>query len=218
MNAHLALLLSSVYDGALAPTHRADLDRSGLAAETIRRQAIRSVPPAMIPRLLGFDPKAVTSALLFPFPDPAGGWLDHVRVKVFPPLSDADGHTVRYLQPRGSGVRLYFVRDCLRAVREGDEPLYVAEGEKKALALAQLGLPVFGLCGIEGWHPCGSRALLPDFDQIRLAGRVVDLLPDGDWRSNPNVARAVARLHAALAQRGAHPRLVALPAAAAEVA
>src|SRR5262249_20104734 len=56
----LDLLLSDHY-GALAPEHRADLERSGLTSPTIAAQKIRSVPPAMIPRLLGFDPKAVSA-------------------------------------------------------------------------------------------------------------------------------------------------------------
>jgi uncharacterized protein DUF3854 len=213
MNPHLAFLLGPVYEGNLHPAHRADLAKSGIQEPTRQAQGIRSVPPSMIPQLLGFDPRGVTSALLFPFPDPAGGFMDHVRVKVFPPLTDAEGHAIKYLQPRGSGVRLYFARVCLPEALEGTDELWLVEGEKKCLAIAQLGMPAIGLCGIEGWHPRGSRDLLPDFDHIRLENRVVELLPDGDWRTNPDVARGVARLHEALTRRGARSRLVALPEA-----
>ena len=90
-------------------------------------------------------------------------------------------------------------------------PLWLVEGEKKALAVAQLGLPAVGFCGIEGWHTAHSRELLTDFDTIRLAGRVVELAPDGDWRVNAHVERGVRRLAEAIERRGARLRLVVLP-------
>jgi hypothetical protein len=56
-----------------------------------------------------------------------------------------------------------------------------------------------------------SRALLADFDAIRLAGRIIELAPDGDWRVNPNVERGVRQFADALERRGARVRLVVLP-------
>jgi hypothetical protein len=137
--------------------------------------------------------------------------MDHVRVKIFPSQTDADGHTVKYLQRKGSVPRLYFVAGCLREALEGGSPLWLVEGEKKALAIAQLGLPAVGVCGVEGWQVRGARRLIEDFDAIRLHDRVVEVLPDGDYQTNPNVKRAIQRLGAALAVRGARPRVVLLP-------
>ncbi len=211
MTPHLEHLLSRVFDGALAPEHRDDLRKSGLTNETLAAQFIRSVPPGTLARLLGFDMPAIRSALLFPFRSPAGGFMDHVRVKVFPALTDADGHAIKYLQPRQTPPRVYFVASCLRAVLEGTGPLWCVEGEKKALAVAQLGLPAVGFCGVEGWHRKGEHRLLPDFDAIALAGRVVEVVPDGDFQTNPNVRRAVERFGEALCARGARPRAVLLP-------
>src|SRR5215471_11833582 len=99
MNPHFAHLLGKTYDETLAPEHLADLRKSTLTDETIRAQFIRSVPPAMISRLLGFDLDGIRSALLFPFRSPAGGFMPHVRLKIFPTLTDARGHAVKYLQP-----------------------------------------------------------------------------------------------------------------------
>jgi len=211
MNPHLAHLLSRVYDGALAPEHLTDLRKSGLTTESISGQFIRSVPPSMIARLLGFDIPSVRSAMLLPFRSPAGGFMDHVRVKIFPTLTDTDGHTVKYLQPKGSAPRLYFVASCLREVLEGETPLWCVEGEKKTISVARRGLPAVGFCGVEGWHIAGERRLLADFDAIRLRDRIVELLPDGDYQTNANVKRAVQRLGAALTMRGAQPRVVLLP-------
>lgn len=211
MNAALSLLISRFYDGNLAPDHLEDLRRSGLTDETIRAQFIRSVPPSMLGQLLGFDDTRIRSAMLLPFRSPAGGFLDHVRLKIFPALTGKDGHTIKYLQPRGSPPRLYFCAATLPPVLEGSAPLWLVEGEKKALAVAQLGLPALGVAGIEGWHVAGSRELLPDFDAIPLAGRIVELLPDGDLQTNPDVQRGTERFARALQRRGATPRIVLLP-------
>jgi len=211
MNPHLQLLLSPVYDGALAPEHLADLRKSTLTDDMIRGQYIRSVPPAMIRPLLGFDNPEIRSALVFPFRSPHGGFMNHVRVKIFPSLTDEDGHGIKYLQPKRSGVRLYFVHRCLDRVLHSDEPLWITEGEKKACCLAQLGYAAIGITGVENWHVKGTCVLLPDFDEIPLVGRVIELLPDTDFQTNPDVERAIRSFAFALAARGARPGVRLLP-------
>jgi len=210
----LDFLMSAIYDTAdLHPEHLADLGKSGLTSETIRRQKIRSVPPDMFERLLGYSPpRAVRSMMLIPYFDAAGALMPHVRAKIFPPITDgADGHTIKYLQPRGSAIRVFFPLATLAEVLEGDGPLLVCEGEKKALAIGQRGLPVIGIAGIEAWHARGARTLLPDFAPIRLMGRVVEIVPDSDFRTNRTVEQAVSGLATALAVRGARARVVVLP-------
>ena len=199
-------------DPTLMPEHREDLRKSGLTDETVARQRICSVFPQKIRRLMGRRIRGVESALLFPFADPAGGFMNHIRLKIFPPLKDADGHTVKYLQPKGSAVRLFFPLATIAEGLHGETPLWLVEGEKKSLAVAQLGLPAVGFCGIQAWHVGGSRDLLPDFDCLRLTNRVVELVPDGDVQTNPHVRRGAEALALAVARRGARPRLVVLPA------
>jgi hypothetical protein len=216
MNPHLGFLLSPLYDRRpgercyLHPPHQADLDKSGITDATVDLQKIRDVPPNMIDQLLGFDVAQVTSALLFPFPDPAGGFMKHVRMKVFPGITTKKG-SIKYLQPKDSGVRLYFCRAVLAAVCSSDTPLYLVEGEKKSLAVAQIALAAIGFCGIEGWHVAGSSELLDDFAHIPLKGRIVRLVPDGDVQTNPNVRRGAMRFAQALSRRGASVELVTLP-------
>jgi len=72
-------------------------------------------------------------------------------------------------------------------------------------------LPTIGFCGVEGWHVKGERRLLDDFAALRLRGRIIEVLPDGDYKTNPNVQRAVQHLGAALTAHGARPRVVLLP-------
>jgi hypothetical protein len=211
VNQPLSFLLSSAYTGALAPEHLANLRESGLSNETIARQRLCSVPPGMIPPLLGFDIPAIRSAMVLPFPDTRGGWMDHVRLKMFPSLTDRNGRATKYLQPRGSGVRLFFPLATLHEALYNSTPLWLVEGEKKSLAVAQLGLPAVGFCGINGWHSGGSQQLLPDFQAIDLRNRVVELVPDGDVATNPHVTSGAERFAEALEARGAQVRLVRLP-------
>ena len=64
MNPWLAFLLSSAFEGALAPAHRADLDKSGITEASRVAQGIRSMPPSDFAKLLGFKvPAAVTSLM-----------------------------------------------------------------------------------------------------------------------------------------------------------
>src|SRR4029453_17716217 len=85
-------------------------------------------------------------------------WMDHVCVKLFPPYTPRTakgkkaGGTMKYGQPKGSAPRLYFPWPTLIAVLTTDAPLFAVEGQKKALAVAQLGLPAVGFQGVEGWH------------------------------------------------------------------
>jgi hypothetical protein len=211
----LDFLLSETYDGQTRcdhPAHLADLRKSGLTNETISLQKITTIPPMMIDQLAGFRvPSAVTSAYIIPYPDLQGGFLPHIRMKVFPPITEGNGPSLKYLQPPGSGVRVFFPLATISAVMDSEAPLWCVEGEKKALAVAQRGLPAIGIAGIHGWNERGSRSLHPDFDAIQLMGRVVELVPDSDWRTKPSVRAAVSVIATALAIRGAKPRVVVLP-------
>jgi hypothetical protein len=213
MNPHYDFLLSVIYDhAALHPEHLADLRKSGITDDTIARQKIRTVmPPAIFHHLLGFPiPAAITSMYVLPFFNAGGGLTDHIRVKVFPSLS-TKRDTVKYLQPKQSGVRIYFALDVLDKVMDAAETVWLCEGEKKTLSMAQLGLAAIGICGVEGWHEARSRELHPDLATVPLAGRRVKLLPDGDWQTNEAVGRGVLRCARACEARGARTEVVTLP-------
>ena len=210
---HLEFLMSSVYHGSdLHPEHLDDLRKSGLTEATIRVQKIHTVmPPAIFDALLGFRvPAAITSMYVLPFFGSTGTLLDHVRVRVFPALETPKG-TIKYLQPRRSGVRIFFPVMALEAVMSTREPLWVIEGEKKSLAAAQLGLAAIGICGVEGWHARGSAELHPDLDGVPLVGRRVELVADSDMTTNPAVERAMLRAADVFRRHGARARLVLLP-------
>ncbi len=81
----------------LHPDHLADLrERSALSAETILTAGIRSLAPAEWPRYLSQRLAAkVQSCYLIPYADADGFY----RVKLFPPVPDADGPTLGPLWP-----------------------------------------------------------------------------------------------------------------------
>jgi len=150
MNPSLRFILGPVYEGNLAPVHLADLRKSGLSDETIRMHGIRSVPPDAIGSLLGWDTPKITSAYLIPYPSLGDGWLDHVCLRLFPPFETKDGSTVKYAQRRGTPPRLYIPRLHRDAIMDAGTPLWITEGQKKALALAQSGFAAIGISGVEG--------------------------------------------------------------------
>ena len=113
---------------------------------------------------------------------------------------------------RRAAPRLYFPIPTIPKLQTA-EPIFVAEGMKKTLSLAQLGLPAVAIESAWSWHEKGSRALLPDFGCLRLTDRIVELVPDSDVNSNPAIARAMRQLADALRAAGARPRLVRLPEA-----
>jgi hypothetical protein len=211
VNPHLDFLVSVLYDDCLHPEHRADLRKSGITDATIWLQKIRTIPPSMLEELAGFSvPASVTSAFVLPFFDTTGRLTSHIRLKIFPSLTTPQGRS-KYLQPRKSGVRIYFPLAALDAVLHSTETLHIVEGEKKSLAVVQLGLAAIGICGIEGWHLAGSKDLHPDLDDVGLQGRVVNIIPDADLQTNPAVNNAVNRLARALERRGASVNLTVLP-------
>jgi len=187
----------------LHPLHYEDLQKSGLSDETIKEAKIFSVPPGQISKII--NNASVNSLLAFPYPG-----TDFLRYKLFPPLKSQDGHTVRYYQPKGSPVRLYFPPDF----DFNATTIHITEGEKKALKATQEGLNCIGLGGI--WNFAvkdsnGNPRLIEDFNLIELANKQVELVPDADFQTKPEVAHAVYRLGNLLENEGATVSIVCLP-------
>jgi Domain of unknown function (DUF3854) len=225
MNRHLDFLLSPMFDGLLHPEARADLGKSAIAHATIETHKIRTVPPTMYRALLGFDPRGVRHACLYPFPAVADGFLDYVKLKIFgDEIAEVRGDEIeerreryrynggqrKYLVRRQAAPHLYIPIPTMPHALAGEAALWICEGMKKALALAQLDLPVVGIESAWGWHLKGSRELLPDFDAITLTGRTVKVVPDPDAQTDPEIARAMHRLAEALERRGARVQIVKL--------
>src|SRR5262245_57908238 len=97
-----------------------NLRKSGIAAETLRSNKLRTE----------------AGALVIPYRDLDGKVNGFARRRPHdPPI--IDGKPAKYLQPTGSPLRAYFpAASCLRLL-DGMSAVYITEGEKKAMALSQ---------------------------------------------------------------------------------
>ena len=212
MNPALALLLSPVYDGVLTAEHRADLDKSGLTEATIRAQFIRSVPPAMIDPLLGSTSRrsARPSCSHSDRPRAAHG----PRVPEALPARARSARAQREVRSRGAARP----RACISPRRIGTRCAGAMRrcgwwkvSSEKVSPSRNWGCPPWGSWGSKAGTPRARRTCAPTSSAMPLRHRIVELLPDGDWQTNPNVERGVRQLGHAPMARGARPRIVVLP-------
>lgn len=203
------------------PLHLADLRKSGLSDETILQHRIKTVRPIDINKKVGYDIPGLVSAYEILFPPFTDGYC---RLKAFyTPGQEryADGRKKpRYIQPKGSANRLYIPVPVFFILNDTSAPLYISEGEKKALKATQEGLPTIAITGLWNWKQSGTENLIPDFDLISWQGRTVHIIPDSDWLEpgtdgKPrNLKDAVLRLCWKLQKRGATTDIVMLPGGA----
>jgi hypothetical protein len=217
----------------------ADLERSGLSLPTISQAKIKDDSDDEVGQLLRDRHKVVGYVL--PYFDLAGKPLKHYRIKV---LESLNGHTPpKYLQPKATGNHLY-IPPGIDAISHGwendpDVPLFLTEGEKKALAGVQAGLPTLAVGGVFSWRThihtlklgvvrlenkasaqllhLDDRAersyrsqVVPELDEINWKGREAVLIFDSDATSNPEVQRAAFEWANWLAEHGARPIQISL--------
>src|SRR3990167_2107787 len=108
----------------LAPEHLADLQRSGLTDATIEALGFTSLRPGDIARTAHAELKGVESAYTIPYP----GLNGFHRLRLFPPIKDAKGHTRKYHQPHGTSSRLYVPPTTLARLAEDGHPGAATEG------------------------------------------------------------------------------------------
>jgi len=204
----------------LTARHLADLRSSGILDETIRRYGIySSSDPVEIGRILGWDAPAAAlgDCLIFPFLDPATGQPNgFARIKPDKPRKNAG----KYEQPRKTGLRAFLTHGAIEATTRTGElfpPLVlITEGEKKAIASDQAGVPAIGLTGVFAWtlkrsDKSAERELIPDLNAIDWMGRPVVICFDIDEVRKPQVNLARAELARVLTDRGAHVVFLELP-------
>jgi hypothetical protein len=188
----------------ILPEHLEDLEKSGLAQETISKAGLYSLEKEELEKALGFKlpEKENYTGLAFPYSK------DFVRYKIFPPVVwKEDEKPVKYLQAKASGVHVYFPQDIDLSV---DTPLYFTEGEKKALKAVQSGLNCIGLGGIWNWKNATSERPIDEITAIPFLNREVFLVPDSDFSQNNMVMLAVYRLGVQLEKMGAKVAIIAL--------
>lgn len=185
---------------AVAAADLADLRASGITDATIRRNRL----------------KTEDDALHFPYRDLAGEVNGFTRWKPHKPRTK-DGKPIKYEQAKNTKPRAYFPTESVKKLNDNRCPIFITEGEKKALALSQLDTAAVGIGGVYCWKKKGTDKLIDDLQEIEWTGRDVYLVFDFDEKpkTRRKVAAAGRRLAKALRLAGAREVFwVELPPAA----
>lgn len=177
--------------------HRDALCKSGLTDETIDAAGIVSVTEEQAGKL-GFPG---FSGYIIPYPDAP----DYYRLRV----DDRYKVKCKYLSLPGSSNRFFFPPGVREVLADATKPIGITEGEKKALKATQEDFPTIGISGVQNWKTKGG--LVPDFGDIKWAGRPVFITFDSDLVDNPNVQKALRDLVKSLEALRALPRVIMLP-------
>ena len=201
----------------LHPEALEDLRRSGLSDATIVEAGLSTPAPGDLARLVGLRLAGkVRHVLVFPYDAAAHAGPPRqdeafVRCKLFPPVSDGQGHTIRYYQRAGTPPRLYVPHRTRSALADPTIPLLVTEGEKKALKADQLGLACVAVGGLWNWRAGGQP--IADLDRIDWCDREALIVLDSDvW--SPDLLQPVFALGKELEGRAAKIAVVKLPVGA----
>jgi Domain of unknown function (DUF3854) len=201
----------------LLPRHAALLDASAIATEVAAARGYRSVTTRAELRRLGFSERqARVPALLLPVWN-VRGEITSYQVRPDEPRVDGRGRAVKYETPVGSRMTVDVPPMCRDRLGDPRAPLLVTEGLRKADAAASAGLCCVALLGVWNWRGTneqGGKVVLADFEAIALFGREVLIAFDSDAATKREVGAALARLRSFLESRGAHVRVIRLPAAA----
>jgi hypothetical protein len=202
---------------SLHPEALEDLRRSGLSDATIDAAGLHTAAPGDLPRLLSARlVDKVRHVLVFPYDGASHGIPmtradEFVRCKLFPPVSDGQGHTIRYYQRAGTPPRLYVPALARAALADPAVPLLISEGEKKALKGNQEGLAAVAVGGLWNWQAAGRP--IADLDRIDWVERDTVIVPDSDVWTRPDLVQPVFALGKELEGRGAKISVLKLPPA-----
>lgn len=186
--------------------HVAELAASGLSEDTITTAGIYTAEDQAITDLLGWQPKAHSwgRGIVYPYRNVDGRSNGYERVKLDHPRVAHSGKPIKYESPRGMSNRAYFPPGFSRAIQSTDRPIIMTEGEKKSLAVSQLGYAAIGLVGVWGWQEkrkrddhgraYGQRRLIRDLQAIEWAERTVVIAFDSDAAVKRSIQVAEARL------------------------
>ena len=145
------------------------------------------------------------SGLLIPLhglldPDPPAVQLRLDYPERYP---DAKGRPRRFTTPSKQRNVLVTSPMTRERLTNPEEVIILAEGVTRVDALAAYAIPAVGLLGIQNWRTGRPPTAIADFEALGIKGNKFIIAPDGDVRTNKNVASAVHRIQQFLMGRGA---------------
>jgi len=190
-------------------------ERSGISADIIRERGYRSLLGKSELEKLSFSPsQRRVPGLLIPLWGGDGTGIIGHQFRPDNPRLNNKGKPIKYENPRGASVRLDVPPACRESLGNPSIPIWFVEGVKKADSLASRGecaVTLTGVWNFKGKNSLGGITILADFDYIALKDRECYICFDSDYRENPSVSKAAARLAEHLSRKGAQVRIVYLP-------
>ena len=200
----------------LLQSHLDHLQASGIFHEAIRQRGYESVLGHKRLKDLGFGRQQCrTPGMLIPLWGVDGHEIVGYQFRPDSPRLNSKGKPIKYENPRGISVRLDTPPACRESLGNPSVPIWFVEGVKKADSLAsrqECAVTLTGVWNFKGRNSLGGTTILADFDYIALKDRECYICFDSDYRDNPSVSKAAARLAEHLGRKGARVRIVYLPA------
>jgi len=210
----------------LAQRHYEMLKASAISDEVIKERGYKTITKAEDLRALGFSSSQErVPGLLLPLHTTDGQTPlyiyrpDSPRVNEDKKHRESDGKyknkVIKYEMPKGEKMRLDVPPRCRKDIGDPSIPLWITEGQKKADALASLGLCAIALLGVWnfiGTNDRGGKVFLSDFLDIAINnGRPVRIVFDSDVMTKPEVKQALEVLTQRLQRKGGMIQAVYLP-------
>lgn len=220
---------------SLASRVAEDLSASGLSLESLKEH-IRPVKPEELKKIFKDTGKFKSDSAVSA--EPLEGGLeytyyaitedgevaptDYCRYKLYWGAlkgfaAKAEDGRAKYLQKAGTVTHLYVPpqMDWSVVLANPEQPVCITEGEKKAIAMCERGIPGLGLGGVDaiGNRKRGQSAL-PELKQLCTGDRdilVVFDIDQGYTTMKPQVARAANTLAQLILEYGGVPKVVTLP-------
>jgi hypothetical protein len=199
----------------LQPAHLTTLAQSCISPVTARENDLYSTTTPWGPALA--FPYYQANGSPVTYRDATGQERPFIRYRLDTPATNEDGAEMRYYQPPGSGAHLYIPRAARAPFLEVSEPIIATEGEKKALASTEAGLPAVAVGGVWNWTtstpeaPAGTHLLIPELAAMPMGGRRINIVFDSDVRLRPDLRQALYHFAVALRTAGAIPYIVNIP-------
>ena len=210
----------------LAQRHYEMLKASAIVDDVIKERGYKTITEAKELRAIGFsDSQIHVPGLLLPLHSTDGKSPlnvfrpDNPRVFEDKKHRNEDGtykqKIIKYEMPKGERMRLDVPPRCRPNIGDPTIPLWITEGQKKADALASIGLCSIALLGVwnfVGTNDRGGKVFLADFMDVAMnGGRPVRIVFDSDVMTKPEVKHALDILTQRLQKKGAMVQAVYLP-------
>ena len=201
------------------------LSESAISPGVIEARGYRTIEDTTELRELGFETYQCRAGLLIPgwCTDGLNGFYvlrpDNPRVveqKKKGKLPDGTyrNKVIKYEFPKGHSMRLDCPPASYSMLGDPSEPLWITEGQKKADALASLGLCALAVLGVNNWrgkNNDGGLTSLADWHEVALNNRNVIIAFDSDVMEKYEVQQALKQFRKWLDYKNANVDIAYLP-------